>query len=226
MEHLLDNPIYHSLNTKHRPFAVGDGAVLYYQENVAPFAGLKTNSAAEFELLHQLSAPDCTMVLFTPVPYDIPQGWKLTGHINMLQLVYTADVKPQDNRNDFENLAQQHVEEMIELVKLTQPGPFRSRTIELSNYTGIFQDQKLVAMAGHRMHPEPYIEISAVCTHPDHVGKGYAYTLLYEQIERILAKDQIPFLHVRDDNDTAIRLYQRLGLEIRTPMLAYILQKQ
>ncbi|MBC7615239.1 MAG: GNAT family N-acetyltransferase, partial [Pedobacter sp.] len=95
----------------------------------------------------------------------------------------------------------------------------------LSNYTGVFSEKKLVAMAGHRFNPTPYIEISAVCTHPDHLGKGYAYQLLREQIKRILDKAQIPFLHVRNDNVAAVKLYQKIGFVIRRDMIAYVVQK-
>lgn len=226
MDHLLDNPIYHSLKSAHRSFSKGMEDVVYYEEDVAPFAGLKENSAANFEELYRISPPESTFVVFTPSPYAVPKDWKLITHINMYQMVHHPGQRPVPGKTGFEDLYVDHVEEMIDLVKLTQPGPFRKRTIELSNYTGIFHEQKLISMAGHRFHPEPYIEISAVCTHPEYGGKGYAYTLMSEQVNRILDKQQIPFLHVRNDNETAIKLYERLGLEIRIEMLAYVFQKE
>lgn len=111
------------------------------------------------------------------------------------------------------------------MVQLTEPGPFLEKTIDFGNYTGVFEDGKLVSMAGHRFNPTPYTEVSAVCTHPNHLGKGYAYRLLREQIKRILAKNEIPFLHVRDDNEGAIKLYEKLGFNIRTSMIAYVIKK-
>lgn len=223
--HLLDNPIYHSLATAHRPFAKGVEGVYHYEEDVAPFAGLKENSKENFELLYAISPPESTFVVFTPIAFETPENWKLLTHIDMFQLVYDHAHVPTGDENPFEDLDENHVLEMIDLVKLTQPGPFKSKTILLGNYTGVFQNYQLVSMAGHRFHPAPYIEISAVCTHPDHLGNGYAYTLLREQIKRILAKGQIPFLHVRDDNEGAINLYQKLGFVIRTSMLAYVFKK-
>jgi ribosomal protein S18 acetylase RimI-like enzyme len=222
--HLLDNPIYHSLNSGHLSFAKEAGEVSYYPEDIAPFAGLEENSQENFDALYRNSAPESTFVVFTPDAYAIPKGWKLVTHIDMFQLVYEHTTAPTGDE-EFEDLNESHVDEMIELVKLTQPGPFKSRTIALGNYTGVLRKQKLVAMAGHRFNPTPYIEISAVCTHPDHLGKGYAYLLLCEQIKRILDKGQIPFLHVRSDNVAAVKLYQKLGFVIRTTMIAYVLKK-
>ena len=226
MNHLLDNPIFNALNTEHQPFANGNKEVNYYIEDVAPFAGLQDNSPDNFNSLFEMTPPESTFVVFTPTPYQIPKRWKLLTHIDMFQMVYDHTQIPEEVIGDFEDLDETNVNEMIELVKLTQPGPFKSRTIDLGNYTGVFSEQKLVSMAGHRFHPSPYIEISAVCTHPDHVGKGYAYRLLSEQIKRILAKSQTPFLHVRNDNVGAIKLYQKLGLKIRKGMIAYVLQKE
>ncbi|SFH34605.1 GNAT family N-acetyltransferase [Pedobacter insulae] len=226
MEHVLDNPIYHALRTKHQLYAMGSDEANYYIEDVAPFAGLKNNSLADLADLYKITAPESSFVVFTPTAYKIPDEWKLIAQIDMFQMVYDHAHVPKDVDGDFEDLHDQHVDEMIELVKLTQPGPFKSRTIALGNYTGVFNQGKLVSMAGHRFHPAPYIEISAVCTHPDHLGNGYAYRLLREQVKRILAQAQIPFLHVRNDNLAAVKLYQKLGFEVRTDMLAYVLQKQ
>lgn len=222
--HVLDNPIYHSLNSGHRRYAKGTPNASYYQEDIAPFAGLKENSSTYFDELYEQSASESTFVVFTPIPYETPNGWQLVAHIDMFQMVY-EHVEVPNGDNDFEDLNESHVDEMIELVKLTQPGPFKSKTIVLGNYTGVFIAEKLVAMAGHRFNPTPYIEISAVCTHPDHLGNGYALRLLKEQIKRILEKGQIPFLHVRNDNIAAIKLYEKLGFTIRTDMFAYVLRK-
>lgn len=226
MEHLLDNPIYNALNSAHRIIAKGTANVKYYPEEVAVFAGLKANSPANFEELHALATDANTFVVFSPTALAIPTNWKLVTHIDMFQFVYAHQEVPKGGEFELTDLNESHVPEMMALVELTQPGPFRERTIELSNYTGVIEEGKLVAMAGHRFNPTPYVEVSAVCTHPDHLGKGYAYMLIREQIKRILDKGEIPFLHVRNDNTGAIKLYEKLGFHLRSEMIAYIIRKE
>jgi predicted GNAT family acetyltransferase len=226
MKHLLDNPIYNALNSAHSIFAKETENAKYYTEDIASFAGLKDNSAKDFEELYQISPSESMFIIFSPISIVIPSKWKQVNQINMFQMIHEHTVKPEANTVEFKDLNNNHVAEMTELVKLTQPGPFLSNTIALGNYTGIFKDKKLVAMAGHRFNPTPYTEISAVCTHPDHLGNGYANVLLCEQIKRILANGETPFLHVRNDNTAAIKLYEKLGFVVRTEMTAYVVQKR
>lgn len=225
MKHILDNPIYHALTSGHQVFAKGTNRANYYMEDIASFAGLKDNSEADFEALYQNSPEASLFVVFTPEPTVIPKNWKLLTHIDMFQMVYEPKEIPAGADSDLTNLTEVDVPEMSALVELTQPGPFKPRTILLGNYTGVFKDDQLVAMAGHRFNPTPYTEVSAVCTHPDHLGKGYAYQLLREQIKRIIQRSETPFLHVRNDNHGAVKLYQKLGFHIRTEMIAYVIQK-
>lgn len=115
--------------------------------------------------------------------------------------------------------------EMLALAQLTNSGPFAIRTIEFGHYYGIFKDGQLVAMAGQRIHPKPYVEISAVCTHPEHTGKGYARQLLSFQIKCILSNGEKPYLHVRRDNLRAIGIYESMGFAANRPLWFYIIQK-
>ena len=85
---------------------------------------------------------------------------------------------------------------------------------------------KLVAMAGQRLQPDPYTEISAVCTHPDHTGRGYGAGLVDSQISRILAASRTPFLHLNTDNTSAYKLYEKLGFQLRRPMRVYVLERK
>jgi len=226
MEHVLDNPIYYALTSGHSHIAKGLNEVKYYIEDITAFAGLKDNSQENLNTLYQISPAESLFVFFSKTPVEIPKKWKLLTQINMFQFVFRGKEVPMADATGIADLDLEHVTEMIDLVELTKPGPFLAKTIELSNYTGIFVGGKLAAMAGHRFYPSPYREVSAVCTHPDHLGKGYAFKILQEQIKRILLRSEIPFLHVRNDNEGAIKLYHKLGFEIRTDMIAYVIKKE
>ncbi|WP_343522965.1 GNAT family N-acetyltransferase [Pedobacter sp.] len=226
MEHVLDNPIYYALTSAHSHIAKGSDQVKYYVEDIAAFAGLKDNSPDDLNALYQVSPAESLFVFFSKTPVHIPEKWKLLTQIDMFQFIFRGKEIPMADAVGITNLDLEHVTEMIDLVELTKPGPFLAKTIELGNYTGIFVEGKLAAMAGHRFFPSPYREISAVCTHPDYLGKGYAFKILQEQVKRILLRSEIPFLHVRNDNDGAIKLYQKLGFEIRTDMIAYVIKKE
>lgn len=226
MKHPLDQPIYAALQSAHQSFAIGNENACFYRKDIANFAGLKTYDEAGFKHLDQLSESGMVHILFSPLQLSIPSNWKKIRHIDMFQLVYESNQIPEQKKEfAIQDLTKANVAEMLALVELTKPGPFLDQTILLSNYTGIFEDGKLVAMAGHRFHPTPYIEVSAVCTHPDYLGKGYAYEIIREQIRRILLKNQIPFLHVRQDNVGAIKLYEKLGFKIRTELFAEVIAK-
>ncbi|MFD2582892.1 GNAT family N-acetyltransferase [Pedobacter vanadiisoli] len=226
MEHVLDNPIYYALSSAHSHMAKGSDRVKYYVEDITAFAGLKDNSQDDLNTLYQISPAESFFIFFSKTPVEIPEQWKLLTQIDMFQLVFRGKEMPIADVRGITDLDLKHVTEMIDLVELTKPGPFLAKTIALSNYTGIFVNDKLASMAGHRFFPSPYREISAVCTHPDHLGKGYAFKILQEQIKRILLRSEIPFLHVRNDNEGAIKLYQKLGFEIRTDMIAYVIKKE
>ncbi|MFC5285225.1 GNAT family N-acetyltransferase [Pedobacter alpinus] len=227
MNHILDNPIYQALANNHINFSDGNEKVRFYNRDIASFAGMVNYDLESFETLYNLSKDDDLFILFNPQQLIIPKKWNLIKQIALFQFVYEHNFVPEGNEDfTYHDLDDSNIEEMIALVKLTEPGPFFERTIDLSNYTGVFENGKLVAMAGHRFNPDHYIEISAVCTHPDYLGRGYAYALIREQIKRILAKAQTPFLHVVVNNVGAIKLYQKLGFKIRKTMVAYVINKE
>jgi predicted GNAT family acetyltransferase len=73
----------------------------------------------------------------------------------------------------------------------------------------------LIAMSGQRTHVPGFVEVSAVCTHPDARGRGYARTLMSAVMESILQDGDTPFLHSFADNHAAIRVYEALGFVLR-----------
>jgi len=124
-----------------------------------------------------------------------------------------------------EELGPKDSPEMVELAHLTKPGPFGTRTHELGTYLGIRREGKLVAMAGERLKVPGYTEVSAVCTHPAHTGKGYARVLMMQVMEGIRRRGEIPFLHVRQDNTRAVELYERLGFRTRRVVYFTVLKR-
>jgi predicted GNAT family acetyltransferase len=104
---------------------------------------------------------------------------------------------------------------MMALTELTKPGPFALRTHELGTFLGIRVGGELVAMTGERMKPGKFVEMTAVCVHPDYRGRGYAQALLAAVARQIEARGEIPFLHVFSSNSSAIALYRRQGMRIR-----------
>jgi ribosomal protein S18 acetylase RimI-like enzyme len=226
MEHILDNPIYNALNTGSKHLSLGSDTAKFFISEVAPFAGLKENSSICFNELRAISPSEASFILFTPVHLEIPPTWKINGQMDLFQMVYEQEAPQASPSHNFVELGEKHIPQMIALTALTKPGPFLSRTIEFGKYIGIFDGEELVAMAGQRFQPLPYVEISAVCTHPDHLRKGYASALLTEQIRMIQAVGHIPFLHVRADNYSAISAYERVGFTTRSEMFVYAIGEE
>jgi predicted GNAT family acetyltransferase len=123
-------------------------------------------------------------------------------------------------------LSSPDVPEMVALAELTEPGPFRERTNELGTFYGVFDSGRLVAMAGQRMSVPGFIEVSAVCTHPDARGKGFARTLLAVVVRDIIERRRTPFLHVLADNRSAIRVYESLGFQVRRTFHLAVLKRE
>lgn len=226
VEHLLNNPVYHALNHVDSHLGYGNDAVKYFDEAVSPFAGFPEDYKDGFLQLHQMLPGGRKILYAIPKKMEEPKGWKILHHVPGLQFVFTGKAQPVSDSSQLVPLNKEHVAEMIRLTALTKPGPFSTRTIEFGNYYGIFENGRLAAMTGQRLHVEHYTEISAVCTHPDFLGKGFATTLLIHQLNHIITHGQVPFLHVREDNSRAIALYERLGFTVSRPMNFYFMIRQ
>ncbi|WP_158825767.1 GNAT family N-acetyltransferase [Mucilaginibacter lacusdianchii] len=224
--HILDNPIWNALITGNKQFSLGNEQAKYYQRELGAFAGLKNNEKSELDSLLDLTPLETPVVLFTPGEIEISSRWKTNIKRPLLQMVFEDDNVAIPDLSDLKSLANEHIDAMIDLTGRTKPGPFLSRTIEFGNYMGIFDHNRLVAMTGQRMQPDPYTEISAVCTDPQYAGKGYAAKLILDQIQKIKAASRIPFLHLFSDNMPAYNLYKKLGFQARKEMLVYVIEKQ
>jgi ribosomal protein S18 acetylase RimI-like enzyme len=223
VNHLLFNPVFNALRTTDAHFNIGDEHITFFDEEMSPFAGFADDHTNGFVQLHDLLPTGRKILYAKPTPVPQPAGWQVQHEIEGLQFVYEGT----NIKGDFSNviaLNETHVPEMIELTRLTKPGPFGKRTIDFGSYHGIFVDGKLAAMTGQRLHIDDYTELSAVCTHPLHLGKGYATVLLQHQLQIILEHNQKPFLHVRADNNRAIAVYERLGLTVSRSMYFYFMK--
>jgi len=225
MEHVLDNPAWNAMISGNKHLSDGNDEVRYFDKAVSPFAAFKENTQDNFLALYDMLPHTGPVLFVTPVEVDIPAPWKVLQGIKALQMVFNSEAELKEIQTNLTPLKDKDASEMVALAKLTNPGPFELRTIEFGHYRGIFDENKLVAMAGQRLHPFNYAEISAVCTHPDHIGKGYARQLLVHQVNRIRAVENIPFLHVRENNERAIKVYESLDFTTRRTVWFYVMVK-
>jgi len=226
VEYLLKNPVYNALLSGDANLGFGNERAKYFAEEISPFAGFDDNDTQGFHELFQILPSSRKILYATPGLIKEPVGWQLLNEIKGLQFILDKDAATDYIGVEPMPLQKENVEEMVQLATLTKPGPFAHRTIEFGHYYGIIENGRLVAMTGQRLHLTGYTEVSAVCTHPDYVGHGYAAALVQHQISLIHNQGQIPFLHVRADNVRAIALYERLGFKISRPMNFYFLKRR
>ncbi|MFF9983108.1 GNAT family N-acetyltransferase [Streptomyces erythrochromogenes] len=223
--HILDNPAWASLSGAHSAFAEHPGGLrpgaspaarasraARYDPDVSPFGALADpadpRSWADLAALVGEGGVASLAGVLTP-----PEGWETVGVIEGVQLVDTslrAGPAPEAVR-----LGPSDVPEVLALIELTKPWPFLPRTVELGTYLGIRHRGRLIAMAGERLHPPGWTEISAVCTHPGYRGRGLATRLVRAVAAGIRERGEVPFLHTSAANTGAIRLYESIGFTLR-----------
>lgn len=220
---LLDDPVWQALTGPHRRFAIPAGrpARAYrYPAEVTPFAALHDASdPAAWRELGELCGPDGRAALEAADVVAVPQGWEVATVFPIAQMIAPSAGLPGNcSTESVVRLGKRDAPEMVALAELTRPGPFSLSTVELGGYLGVRRDGRLVAMAGRRMHLPGWIEISAVCTHPDHRGQGLS-RLLMAGVEATIRQDgQRAFLHVLHENTRAISIYRGLGFTPRAEM--------
>lgn len=211
--HVLDNPIRASLLGPHAHFAVWHGSVVRYPPDMSPFIALPDEpDAGTWADLAALVGPGATAAVSAP-RVEPPPGWEVLDDVAGVQLVDAGVAAEPDPEAVV--LGPADVPEMLALVKRTRPGPFLPRTAEMGTYLGIRRGGELVAMAGERLHPPGWTEISAVCTDERHRGRGLGTRLVLAVAAGIRERGETPLMHAAASNVNAIRLYESLGFTLR-----------
>jgi len=216
--HALDNPIWTALTTSQAHFAEGDGLARRFQAEIGPLAAFAEPTREAYLALEKLARTGTGAGIVLEASANAADvesaGFRILEQDSLLQMIYSDRELPA-SALDFVKLTAADVPEMVALATIMKPGPFTTRTHELGNFIGVQREGQLAAMAGERMRMPGYTEISAVCTHPNHAGHGYATALMVELIGQIRRRNEIPILHVRSSNTHAIGLYRRIGFSDR-----------
>ncbi|MDG6106980.1 GNAT family N-acetyltransferase [Dactylosporangium aurantiacum] len=213
----LDDPVGHSLRGHHAHLARWVGGAGTYQAGVATFATVPAEpGAGDWRDLARLLGSGELADLFS-APVAAPAGWEPVFDLAGYQMVLERPVEPVEP-GTVVALGPADVPEMLALTARARPGPFWPRTVELGAYYGIREHGALVAMAGERLRPPGWTEISSVCTAAHARGRGLASRVVRAAAERVAARGERVFLHVAAANATAIRCYERLGFVIRGPV--------
>lgn len=219
----LDNPVWFSVSETHQSFAVDYGSVKFYHPDYCPFGGFeKVNAIAKS--IDEYSEMVDSFFIVGEKP-ELSNLLKVNKELVCLQMIVCNPIDITIN-DPIVKLTDEHIDALYELVNLVQPGYFKKKTALLGNYYGIFKNEELVSVTGERMQMNDFIEVSAVVTHPNHTGKGYAKQLVIHTVNEIFKQNKIPYLHVIEVNKGAIQLYEKLGFTIRRKISFWNITKQ
>jgi len=222
-EALFLNPVWHALHGPHRHLAIVEGGACRYPADVCPFAAIKGPSGRALDELRLLLAPD-ESVWIVDCGRTVP-GLNIVDSLDCVQMVLPADAEPPPESDEVLPLTGANAHEMVALTDVAFPGFFRPRTYRMGSYCGVRVDGELVAMGGERLRLEGYPELSGICTHPAHRGKGLASDVI-GRLVRCHRRDGLrSWLHVGAPNTRAIDIYTSLGFQrVRTLMLHRIVR--
>ncbi|HSX57026.1 MAG TPA: GNAT family N-acetyltransferase [Sphingomonas sp.] len=224
MKHPLDRPVWTALTGRQSGFATGDARALRYRPEINLLAAAADDTPEALAALAALVPPGGKIATVEGVHTPVPPGLAVAKQAMLVQMIAErpAPAEPIGHLD----LGDADAPEMLALATLTEPGPFVEATHRLGGFIGVRVDGKLVAMAGERMRAPGLTEVSAVCTHPDWRGRGYAGKLMRVVMDRIVARGEAPFLHSYATNAGAIALYEKLGFRVRREVIATFLERQ
>ncbi len=218
MQHPLDNPVWHALTGPHARFAIGRGAARHYPREIAPFSAIEHASDQAYADLAVDLPQGVEARIVRPENGPLPAGWVAISANPLQQMILPTGGLPPHMTPHAMPLGLDDATDMLALVAITRPGPFGRRTVELGNYLGVRDaGGRLIGMAGERLRLPGYVELSAICVHPDARGQGLgaALTVMVARAARI--RGEVPFLHVYPDNPARV-LYERLGFQVRSTL--------
>ena len=221
MDHPLDRPILAMLTGRRQALlAIVRGGARRLDPAYGIFAVLTEDAPASLEALGALVREHGDVALVEPAAAPTIPGTRVVSEALCWQMAAEGPGQPAISP-DFEivDLGPADAAEMLALATLTRPGPFVARTPELGDFVGVKLDGRLVAMAGERMKPDGFTEVSGVCTHPDCRGRGYAAALMRVVMGRIRGRGEVPFLHAYAENRGAIGVYEGLGFRFRRELV-------
>lgn len=215
-EQKLDNPVWYSLSETHRNFSDDYESIKFYHPDYCAFGGFV---AVDKTLMgnDEYSKRTNDFYIVGEKPY-CSKRLRINKELVCNQMVLARPVNLEIGETITGLKTQQHKNDLFDLVNLVQPGYFKKETAQLGSYYGIYKSGKLIAAAGERMKMNTYTEVSAIVTHPEHTGKGYAKQLIAHTCDRIFSAQKIPYLHVAENNTGTIRLYEKLGFQTRRKM--------
>ena len=214
--HLLDRPIWSALSTLQRAHALENGAALAFDPSISAFAGTADDTPASLADLQGLIPPGGYLALFTRDELTVPPPLLCRRRATLQQMQMTSPIPAETPLpTGTRALTMADAGQALQLVARTKPGPFAANTLRLGRFLGVFVEDRLVCMAGERLHLPGHVEISAVCTDAGHRGRGWAAQLTQRLCADALARGETPILHVFADNAAAHALYCRLGFTDR-----------
>ncbi len=217
--HTLDNPFFSALASIHREVALQHGEALRYPAEYAPFLGIAHADADLAAALDALVPADDTALLLGIAPSRLPAGWALEPFVDLAQMQCERELEVVDGPQVIE-LDERHRADVLALTALVYPHYFRPRTMDLGRYFGMYVadergDVRLAAVIGERLGSTDARELSAICTHPDFLGRGYARRLTALLTNETLRAGKLPFLHVAYSNARAKAIYEQMGYRLR-----------
>lgn len=220
----LDNPFWHSLKGPHAAWSLGDAQARRYAPGFTPLLGFAQPDAPDFSALTPLCEAG-ERFYAKAWAGEAPPGWQVLVEAPALQMVWSTAAPSSLPPAHARRLGPSDQAAIEALVQATQPGPFGPRTREMGDYWGVFEEDRLIAMTGERLHLGQLREVSGVCCLPEAQGRGLARALIETVVQAQLQRGQTPFLHVMASNQRAVRLYEHMGFRTHQSLLLRVVTR-